>query len=195
MKYQVYTDGSCCPNPGPGGWAAYVVELGKLISGGQRTASNNEMEMTAVLNALAEIPDGEDVVVNTDSKIVIGWLCRGWKARTNPRIGQLRSAINMLVSAKRLGVSFSKVKAHAGFVYNEKVDKEAKRQARLAVDLPISEHKEFVRLTLDVYGVEMDDLLRGIEQTGGEIYGIAERMRYDNDGDLQNVKTVGFGQG
>jgi len=194
MKYRIFTDGSCSPNPGPGGWAAYILGLDKLISGGQRSATNNEMELTAVLNALAEVPDGSDVVVNTDSKIVIGWLCKGWKARTNPRIGQLRTAINTLVSAKKLGVTFSKVQAHSGVQYNEKVDREARRQAKLAVDLPIPEDKSFVRLTLDIYGVEMDDLLRGIEHTGGEIYGIAEKMGYDRDGDLKIVKTVGFGQ-
>ena len=93
MEYNLYTDGSARPNPGPGGWAAYCVELDKLIGGTKSCASNNEMEMLAILNSLSLVPDNSSITIHTDSKMTIGWLCRGWKCRSNPKIIPVRTAI------------------------------------------------------------------------------------------------------
>ena len=90
--FTVYTDGACDPNPGTGGWAAIIIDqrtgAEREITGGTRDSTNNRMEMTAVVEALAQLPIGSVVNVVTDSEYVRnaftkGWLknwqARGWK--------------------------------------------------------------------------------------------------------------------
>ena len=83
----VYTDGACSGNPGPGGWGA-ILRYGpyeKEISGGERSTTNNRMELTAVIRALALLKEPCQVELYSDSKYVIdalekGW-ARGWQKR------------------------------------------------------------------------------------------------------------------
>lgn len=128
----LYTDGSAIGANGPAGWAAYIVEQDKMLSGREELATNNEMEMSALLYGLAEVPDGEHVTVHTDSKLVIGWMCMRWKTDKNPKIGEIRHAISMLRASKKLEVGFVRVKGHTGDKYNTMVDAQARLEMHLA---------------------------------------------------------------
>ena len=83
----VYTDGACSGNPGPGGWGAILMyrQHKKELSGGERQTTNNRMELTGVISALAALKEPCVVELYSDSKYVLdalekGW-ARGWKAR------------------------------------------------------------------------------------------------------------------
>lgn len=92
---EIWTDGACSGNPGPGGWAAIVVppdgapEIER--SGGAPDTTNNRMEFTAALEGLRALPDGSSVVIVTDSQLVLnsmtkwidGWKRKGWKTAGN----------------------------------------------------------------------------------------------------------------
>ena len=86
----VWTDGACRRNPGPGGWAAIVVSVEGEISefhGNAPATTNNRMEFTAALEGLRALPDGSNVCVVTDSRLMLdsmtkwihGWRRRGWR--------------------------------------------------------------------------------------------------------------------
>ena len=82
----IYTDGACSGNPGPGGWGAILIYNGieKEISGGEADTTNNRMELTAVIRALALLKEPCAVTVTTDSQYISraineGWL-KKWKA-------------------------------------------------------------------------------------------------------------------
>ncbi len=70
---EIYTDGSCVGNPGPGGWAAIIVEDGskKQLSGGQEETTNNRMELMAVIKALEAMPESSLITVHSDSQYVV----------------------------------------------------------------------------------------------------------------------------
>ena len=89
-KVEIYTDGACSGNPGPGGWGAVLIygEHEKQLSGGERETTNNRMELTAVIEALSLLKRPCEVTLTTDSKYVsdsvtkgwvYGWQKRGWK--------------------------------------------------------------------------------------------------------------------
>jgi ribonuclease HI len=86
-RIDIFTDGACSGNPGPGGWGAILRagEHEKEISGGEKVTTNNRMEMTAVIRALAAIKAPSTVYVHTDSRYVMDgatkWLKR-WKANS-----------------------------------------------------------------------------------------------------------------
>ena len=87
----VWTDGACSGNPGPGGWAAIVVNPDELVpvelSGGAAHTTNNRMEYTAALEGLRTLPDGAQACIVTDSLLMLrsmtqwihGWKRKGWK--------------------------------------------------------------------------------------------------------------------
>jgi ribonuclease HI len=86
----VWTDGACCGNPGPGGWAAIVVPHGAdafEVSGGESHTTNNRMEYTAALEGLRSLPDGGLACIVTDSRLMLdsmtkwihGWKRKGWR--------------------------------------------------------------------------------------------------------------------
>ncbi len=126
----VHTDGACSGNPGPGGWAV-LLDDGELISGNQPFATNNEMELYAVLQALMHMPDGIHLHVVTDSRMVIGWLHKRWvKNRVYIRV--LAQAYFAIKHAKGVTVTFERIKGHSGHPGNEYVDREAVRQSKIA---------------------------------------------------------------
>ncbi len=88
-EVEIFTDGACRGNPGPGGWGA-VIRSGaheKELSGGEPLTTNNRMEYTAALEGLRALPDGSDVVIVTDSRLMLdsmtkwihGWRRKGWR--------------------------------------------------------------------------------------------------------------------
>ena len=76
----IYTDGACKGNPGPGGWGAVVVfaNTEKELSGGEPSTTNNRMELTAVIQALSILKEPCDVTLTTDSKYIVDAINMGW---------------------------------------------------------------------------------------------------------------------
>ena len=134
MKHiDIYTDGACSGNPGPGGYGAVLVYNGheKELCGGDENTTNNRMELTAVIEALRALKEPCSVTVTTDSKyvsdaITLGW-ARSWKAK-GWRKGDGKPALNpdlweqLLEQLDRHEVTFVWVKGHAGHPYNERCD-------------------------------------------------------------------------
>lgn len=135
----IYTDGSCLGNPGPGGWAAACDRF--EISGAETHTTNNQMELTAVREALQECLDRgvTDVCLWTDSTYVKngittwihGWKKNGWKtaAKGDVKNKELWVAIDALLGEMK-NVQWRWVKAHNGHPMNEKVDTLAREQAK-----------------------------------------------------------------
>jgi len=97
----------------------------KELSGSVIATKSNRIELMAVLEGLSAITKPCPVTIVTDSQNVIGWLSRGWK-RKDPAINTLCAAIEVLIKAKGLTVSFEKVKGHAGHPMNERADQLAR---------------------------------------------------------------------
>ena len=141
MKYKyldIYTDGACSGNPGPGGYGAILVYKGieKIISGGEAHTTNNRMELTAVIKALEALREPCGITVTTDSKYVCDGITKGWAKswrKNGWRKGDGKPALNPELWERLLElldghkVKFVWVKGHAGHPYNERCD-------RLAVD-------------------------------------------------------------
>lgn len=149
MKHvDIYTDGSCRKNPGPGGWGAILVygKIEKEISGGEPDTTNNRMELTAVIEALSLLKEPCEVTLTSDSKYVCdavtlgwaeSWRAKGWKKADkkpalNPELWE--TLLGLLEKHK---VTFVWVKGHAGHPYNERCD--AMAQAESGKYLPESD--------------------------------------------------------
>ena len=134
MKHvEIYTDGACSGNPGPGGYGAILVYNGKEkeLSGGEKQTTNNRMELLAVITALEALKEPCTVTLTTDSKYVSdgitqgwaeSWQARGWrksdgKPAMNPELWE-----RLLSLLKIHSVEFVWVKGHAGHDYNERCD-------------------------------------------------------------------------
>ena len=137
---KIYTDGSCEPNPGAGGWAALLLYPDKQIplSGAEADTTNNRMELTAAVQALRALPERSRVQMYTDSvylkKGITEWM-PNWRARNWRRKGGKLANVDLWKALdkalKTHQVSWQWVKAHASNKYNNQVDKLA-RQAMKA---------------------------------------------------------------
>lgn len=123
-KVILATDGSCEPNPGPGGWCAILVHRGleKVLTGGAPDTTNNRMELTAVLEGIKALTLPCEIEVITDSQGVIGWMTGTWR-RKNVGIHALCQRIDAAITAGNHSVTYSKVKGHDGHALNERADK------------------------------------------------------------------------
>ena len=139
-EVEIYTDGSCKKNPGPGGWAAILCYKGneKELFGGEKETTNNRMELTAVITALKSLKEPCRVTLTTDSKYVSdgitkgwaeNWKAKGWKkADKSPALNpELWDELLSLCSVHK--VDFVWVKGHAGHPYNERCDTLAQTEA------------------------------------------------------------------
>lgn len=128
----IYTDGSCSPNPGAGGWAAILSmgQRGLQLSGSAADTTSNLMELTAILEGLKALQCPCAVSVVTDSELAIGWLALGWK-RKNVPCARLCKQIETVIQMGYHCVSWIKVAAHTGNRWNEAADRLA-NEARLA---------------------------------------------------------------
>ena len=135
MKHvDVYTDGACSGNPGPGGWGAVLVygKHEKELSGGEAHTTNNRMELQGVIAALSALKESCEVTLTTDSryvseaineKWVYGWRERGWrKADKSPALNVDLWEI-LLGLLEKHEVTFVWVKGHAGHPFNERCDR------------------------------------------------------------------------
>ncbi|MBT4917585.1 ribonuclease HI [Candidatus Peregrinibacteria bacterium] len=136
-KIEIYTDGSCIGNPGPGGWGAVIFIDGKEIelSGSEEDTTNNRMEMMAIIKALEWINDesglsSEDaqshkILIHSDSNLVIQTLNQGWKKKANT---DLWADIDRVRAW--LDIDWIWVKAHAENEHNNRVDALAFKEAK-----------------------------------------------------------------
>ena len=128
----VYTDGACKGNPGPGGWGAWLSSGGhdKELFGGERETTNNRMELTAPIEALASLKRSCDVVVYLDSEYVrkgitewiINWQRRGWKTADGKPVKNADLWQRLDALRKLHAVEWRWVKGHAGDPGNERAD-------------------------------------------------------------------------
>lgn len=135
-KVVLYTDGACSGNPGPGGFG-YAVVINDVLtlkgSGGLTSTTNNQMELSAVIEGLKAIPKNCSVTVYTDSSYVAnafekhwidGWKCRNWVKSDGTAVLNRELWEQLLsVMAEHKEVNFVWVKGHAGNKYNELCDK------------------------------------------------------------------------
>ncbi len=141
MKHvDIYTDGSCRKNPGPGGWGAILV-YGKhelTLSGGEENTTNNRMELLSVISALERLKEPCEVTLTSDSQYVIHGLSRGWAAAWRARgwkKGDGTAALNpdlwerLLTLAEPHTIRCVWVRGHAGHPYNERCDAMAQAES------------------------------------------------------------------
>lgn len=148
-KLNIWTDGACRGNPGPGGWCARLHYDGnvEVLSDGARLTTNNRMELYGVIagleRAAAAFPDAENIVVTTDSRYVSeainkrwvsGWSARSWR-KSDGKPVKNADLWQRLLPLLRPGVTFRWVRGHAGTAENEACDREAVRVSKLP-DLP-----------------------------------------------------------
>ncbi len=122
---EIYADGACSGNPGPGGWGAVIIRGGgnrEEIKGSVESTTNNRMEMTAVIEGLKRTAEGSDVTIRSDSQYLISTMTRGWKRSANLDLWHTLDDL----TAKRK-VHWVWVKGHDGHPENE-------RAHRLAVE-------------------------------------------------------------
>ena len=132
-QVEIYTDGACRGNPGPGGWGAILVYEGrrKELSGGERETTNNRMELSAAIAALSALKEPCLVELYSDSKylvdaVTLGWL-DSWRSKGYKR-GRNEPVLNPDLWEKLYSllcihkVTFHWVKGHAGHPENERCD-------------------------------------------------------------------------
>ncbi|MEE1052752.1 MAG: ribonuclease HI [Acutalibacteraceae bacterium] len=132
-KVEIFTDGACSGNPGPGGWGAVLRYNGreKELSGGEINTTNNRMELTAVIEALGCLKEPCSVTLTTDSKYVADAISKGWAVswqKNGWRKADKKPALNsdlwekLLNLLKTHDVTINWVKGHAGHPENERCD-------------------------------------------------------------------------
>jgi ribonuclease HI len=129
---EIWTDGACRGNPGPGGWGALLLsgEHRRELHGGALGTTNNRMELTAVIEALAAIKRPSRLVIHTDSQYVklgitewIGqWQRRGWKTAGNKPVKNVDLWQRLAELASRHRIEWRWVPGHAGVEGNERAD-------------------------------------------------------------------------
>jgi len=136
-KVEIFTDGACKGNPGPGGWGAWLKAGGheKEICGGEANTTNNRMELMAVIEALTALTRPCKVVLHTDSQYVQkgisewihGWKKRGWKTASKEPVKNADLWQALDAAQARHEVEWRWVRGHAGHIGNERADQLANR--------------------------------------------------------------------
>ncbi len=136
---EIWTDGGCRPNPGPGGWAAILKFKGttKELSGGEMETTNNRMELTAAAEALSALTRPCRVILNTDSQYLkdgitrwhTGWVRKNWRTAGGDPVKNMDLWKRILDAAKPHEIEWKWVRGHSGNPMNERAD-ELATQAR-----------------------------------------------------------------
>ncbi|HEX8214009.1 MAG TPA: ribonuclease HI [Allosphingosinicella sp.] len=131
-KVEIFTDGACKGNPGPGGWGAVIRsgENEKELSGGEQLTTNNRMELLAAIRALQALKRPCHVDLTTDSvyvrdgitKWIFGWQKNGWRTAAKKPVKNAELWQELLEAAKPHRIEWHWVKGHAGHVENERAD-------------------------------------------------------------------------
>ena len=144
---QIWTDGACSGNPGPGGWGAILVrgEARRELSGAAADTTNNRMELQAAISALEALKRPCRVVLNTDSQYVkggitgwiSGWKRNGWKTADKKPVKNIDLWQALDAAVRQHQIEWRWVKGHAGNIENERADE----LARLAIKAMLEENK------------------------------------------------------
>lgn len=122
----IYTDGSCIPNPGNGGWAFVIVgddNIDICVSGGQKNTTNNAMELTSVIEALIHCEDLQSFTIYSDSQYVINCATGKWQRKKNVELWEKYSKVS-----KGKNITWKWVKGHSNDYYNDLVDELARNE-------------------------------------------------------------------
>ena len=132
-KVNIYTDGACSGNPGPGGWGC-ILEFGphtKELSGYMEGTTNNRMELLAAISGLGALKEPCDVTLYSDSNYLVqafndhwidGWQRRGWKTSNGTPVENQDLWAILLLQTRKHRVTFVKVKGHADHPQNNRCD-------------------------------------------------------------------------
>jgi ribonuclease HI len=131
-EVEIFADGACSGNPGPGGWGAILRWRGieKELSGFDPATTNNRMELTAAIMALEALKRPSRVRLSSDSqylrdgitKWIHGWKARGWRTADKQAVKNVDLWQRLEAAAARHGVSWEWVRGHAGHPENERAD-------------------------------------------------------------------------
>ena len=131
-EVEIFTDGACRGNPGPGGWAALLRSQGveKMFSGAEQETTNNQMELMAAIQGLEALKRTSSVVLTTDSQYVRqgitqwihGWKRNGWKTSQKQPVKNKMLWQRLDTAVAKHQVEWHWVKGHSGHEENERVD-------------------------------------------------------------------------
>jgi len=134
---EIYTDGACRGNPGPGGWGALLLSGSRrrTLHGGERETTNNRMELTAAIEALNALHGRREVLLYTDSKYVMdgirewlpNWKARGWKTASRKPVKNKDLWQALDEACSRHDIEWQWVRGHTGNAGNEEADALANR--------------------------------------------------------------------
>lgn len=139
--WQLWADGACSGNPGPGGFGAIVAGPdGEMeISRGYKNTTNNRMELRGAIEALENVPPGANAILHTDSRYVVdaiekkwvdGWMKRGWRKADGGEVKNVDLWERLTAAMRGKRVKFKWVEGHAGNAGNERCDKLAVAAAK-----------------------------------------------------------------
>ena len=143
-EVEIYTDGACRGNPGPGGWAALLISgrERREVTGAEPATTNNRMELSAAIGGLGALKRRCTVKLYTDSKYVLqgatewlpGWKARGWRTAAREPVKNQDLWLKLDSAAAAQDIEWHWVKGHSGHEENEYVD----QLANLAIDRMLS---------------------------------------------------------
>ena len=143
-EVEIYTDGACRGNPGPGGWAALLISgrERRELSGAEAATTNNRMELSAAIGGLGALKRRCAVKLYTDSKYVLqgatewlpGWKARGWRTAAREPVKNQDLWVKLDSAAAAQDIEWHWVKGHSGHEQNDYVD----QLANLAIDRMLS---------------------------------------------------------
>ena len=135
-KIEIWTDGACSGNPGPGGWGALIRENGKTreLNGGEAATTNNRMELLAAISALESLPAGATADLHTDSQYVrdgvtkwlANWKKNGWRTADRKPVKNKELWERLERAAAVHEVKWHWVQGHSGHTENERADELAR---------------------------------------------------------------------
>ena len=143
---EIFTDGACLSNPGPGGWGVLMRWRGeeRELAGRESNTTNNRMELMAAIRGLEALKHPCRVVLTTDStyvrdgitKWIIGWKRNGWKTAAKKPVKNIDLWKRLDLSLAEHEIDWRWVRGHAGHVENERADQLASLQAKREAEIP-----------------------------------------------------------
>ena len=136
---EIYTDGACSGNPGPGGYAGILIYNGieKIVSGAKLNTTNNQMELLAVINSLKTLKETCNITLYTDSAYVCNaitqnwitnWQLNNWKNSQKKPVLNKEMWLELISLLEKHSVKFVKVKGHSDNINNNRCDEIARKE-------------------------------------------------------------------